>query len=83
MFASAFDYDPTVLQNFEIGLSNLHAATQIIQLKSYNLCAKVTKPFKYGERRSISCIGKGRYLLVQKNDKSALTLCGVEVYRGK
>ena len=72
----------TRLSNFQIGTTNTSPQARAPAIGNYQACAHVGGALAAGETRSITCNGKGRYVIVQLKGRNYLTLCEVEVYGG-
>ena len=72
----------TRLSNFQIGATNTSPQARAPAIGNYQACAHVGGALAAGETRSITCNGKGRYVIVQLKGRNYLTLCEVEVYGG-
>ena len=68
------------LVNFQVGLTNRHPKIKTPTLDGYEVCATVRVAMNIRETKTIECIGKGRYLIVQLKQKDFFSLCEVEVY---
>ena len=68
------------VRNFQIGLTNANPLLQAPSLNGYEICARVLGALQLKETKTIKCIGKGRYLIVQMKGHYYLSLCEVEVY---
>jgi hypothetical protein len=70
------------LTNFVVGLTKTSPNVRAPADGNYDVCASVTDSLRSGETRTLSCIGTGRYLVVQLMGTNFLSLCEVEVYSG-
>ena len=70
------------LANFVIGTTNISPEDKTPVLGEYHVCATSNSSMAAGETRPFECVAEGRYVIVQKTNKIALTLCEVEVYGG-
>lgn len=72
------------LTNFHIGTTNDSPQTIIPEPENYDICHTQDTALGNGETKSFDCKTKGRYLIIQFNDKAEhLNLCDVKVFGGK
>jgi hypothetical protein len=71
------------LTNLIIGTSDNSPVEQRPDLDNFDACTYFYGVMAAGERKEFRCLNRGRYLVIQMEQKNYLTMCEVEAYAGE
>ena len=70
------------LTNLVIGTSDNSPAEQKPNINNFDACNYYYGVVASGERREFRCLNRGRFAIIQMEQKNYLTMCEVEVFAG-